>query len=208
MFGIHFKTWMKISKSWDIQVFLFLNFGLIMRKWLLLIKKSVLWEALISVMVDGIHINIQSMTKIIYGKGLIITISVKEVLLNQEIMPTAILTDKLSQECPGMILPFNWKVLLSLICRDILSIIGISLLETYLTIQEIIWEISELGMMSLSDKTKLKKLSNKIVNKLKDKDKIFLVNQNLPNSKKKLFNWLMLKKKRKNQLRIIVLLTE
>lgn len=58
-------------------------------------------------MVDGIHINIQSMTKIIYGKGLIITISAKEVSLNQEIMPTAILTDKLSQECPGMILPFN-----------------------------------------------------------------------------------------------------
>ncbi len=90
MFGACLKTWAKTSRFWDIQAYSFRNYGLIMKRALSLMKKSVSWEVSTFAMVDGTLTSIQFMTKTNSGMELTITTSDWEQSLNHENIAKAI----------------------------------------------------------------------------------------------------------------------
>ncbi len=83
-----------------------------------------------------------------FGKGPILTTNAKEVSLSRGSIGRVILTGKMSQECPGMILLSKSKGQSWLISRDILFNIGTLRFMTCPTIPKTTWIISKTDTMN------------------------------------------------------------
>lgn len=160
---------------------LFPYYGLITKKWLSLIKISVLWAVSTFVMADGTSINIYYKTQDFFGMGLItITIGLK-ILPNREISNNRICKKISNAECPGMISPFSFEVMLFWIYWGTLSNTGILSNPNFWPIQLKLWIFFKKDISKLSSIQKLllrKKKHNITWLKLKKETKQYLLAKN------------------------------